>query len=236
MRVIFGGPTFHGANLSSNSDYQLRPPARQGDIFKAVEEGANVIGLVDGVYEYVPAVWHKEILFGLAQGVHVFGAASLGALRAAECAPFGMVGVGQIYREFASGALEDDAEVAQSHGPAELDFLPLSEALVNVRATLARCLQQALITPAEHDLLLAAAQATFFKDRTYKRLVSSAIAARARAEALLAILRENRIDQKRRDAEMLIDAVVSTPDSRHVPQWPWRFEKTSIWEAMFPSR
>ncbi|MCA1371258.1 TfuA-like protein [Bradyrhizobium sp. BRP14] len=234
MRVIFGGPTFYGASLSPDPPYQLRPPARQGDFYKAIQEGANVIGLVDGAYEYVPAIWHKEILFGLAEGVHIFGAASMGALRAAECAPFGMVGIGRIYEDYASGALEDDADVAQCHGPAELGFLPLSEPLVNVRATLARCLRAALITPDEHDQLLAAAGASFFKDRTYKGLVVSAIANPDRATAMLAILRENSVNQKLRDAEMLVEAVVGTPDKRCVPQSDWSFNKTSVWEALFP--
>lgn len=234
MRVIFGGPTFYGATLSPNADYQLRAPARQGDLYRAVQEGANVIGLVDGVYEYVPAIWHKEILFGLSQGVHIFGGASMGALRAAECAVFGMIGVGRIYRDYVSGVLEDDADVAQSHGPPELNFLPLSEPLVNVRATLAHCLHSTLITPCEHDQLLAAANETFFKDRTYNHM-AAAIADGDRAIKLLAILRENNVNQKLLDAEQLIEAVVNTPDSRWVPQRDWSFKKTSIWEAVFPS-
>ena len=60
----------------------------------AVRRGVRVIGLVDGVFERVPAVWHKEILFALSEGVHVYGAASMGALRAAELDTFGMRGVG----------------------------------------------------------------------------------------------------------------------------------------------
>jgi hypothetical protein len=63
------------------------------------------------------------------QGVHVFGAASMGALRAAELAAFGLEGVGDIYEAFASGALEDDDE-------AEGGYRPLSEAMVNIRPTL----------------------------------------------------------------------------------------------------
>ncbi|MEJ0097006.1 MAG: TfuA-like protein [Bauldia sp.] len=51
---------------------------------KAVLAGASVIGLVDGVFENVASVWHKEILYALSEGVQVFGAASMGALRAAD--------------------------------------------------------------------------------------------------------------------------------------------------------
>ena len=235
MKVIFAGPTLYGANLPSNADYQLRPPARQGDLHKAIQDGATVIGLIDGVYEYVPAIWHKEILFGLAQGVHVFGAASMGALRAAECAAYGMVGIGEIFEGYVSGVLEDDSDVAQSHGPAEVGFLPLSEPLVNVRATIARCLQLSHITAAEHNQLLAAAKAIFFKDRTYRHLVSSSISDKVRASEVLAALRANTINQKLRDAQLLIDVVIATPDRRFVPEFSWTFEATSFWESTFPN-
>lgn len=235
MKVIFAGPTFHGATLLPLAGYELRPPARQGDFFHAVDDGANVIGLIDGVYEHVPAIWHKEILFGLAQGVQVFGAASMGALRAAECAAFGMVGIGRIYDDYVSGALEDDAEVAQSHAPAELGFLPLSEPLVNVRATIAHCLLLGCITGAEHDRLLETAKAIFFKDRTYKLLVQSCISDDKRASAVLTALRANSVNQKLLDAQLLVDAVVKASDQRLAPRLDWTFEATSFWNAAFSS-
>lgn len=234
MKIIFAGPTLYGANLMPNAEYELRPPARQGDFYKAIQDGANVIGLIDGIYEYVPAIWHKEILFGLSQGVHILGAASMGALRAAECAAFGMVGLGEIYEGFVSGVLEDDADVAQTHAPAEMGFLPLSEPLANVRATLTRCLQLSHITNGEHDQLYAAAKAIFFKDRTYKQIVRSSIEDTDRASAVLAILRANNVNLKLHDAELLIEAVVKMPDRRFDPKFSWTFNATSFWKSMFP--
>ena len=64
-----------------------------------------MIGVIDGYFEVVPTVWHKEILWAMSQGIHVYGAASIGALRAAELAEFGMNGVGQIYQQYRSGEL-----------------------------------------------------------------------------------------------------------------------------------
>ena len=67
-------------------------------MFRAVRaHRPRAIGLIDGVFLDVPAVWHRELLWALSEGVHVFGAASMGALRAAELAPFGMRGVGTIF-------------------------------------------------------------------------------------------------------------------------------------------
>src|SRR6185369_3188776 len=75
-------------------------PARMGSVYRAVHDGARTVGIVDGFYERVPAVWHKEILWALAEGVRVYGAASMGALRAAELDTYGMIGVGEIYRQY----------------------------------------------------------------------------------------------------------------------------------------
>lgn len=235
MRVIFAGPTLSGTNQLPDAGYEIRPPARQGDVFKAIEDGANVIGLIDGIYEQVPAIWHKEILFGLAGGAQIFGASSMGALRAAECAAYGMIGIGKIYHDYVSGALEDDAEVAQLHGPAELDFLPLSEPLVNVRATISQCLHRGYVTGAEHDRLIETAKATFFKDRTYKLLVQSCIPDESRAAEMLMVLRQNSINQKLLDAQLLINAVAAAPDRRLDAKLDWTFEATSFWNRMFPS-
>ena len=42
-----------------------------------------------GAFASVPAVRHKEILWALSEGIPVIGAASIGALRAAELTAFG---------------------------------------------------------------------------------------------------------------------------------------------------
>ena len=78
------------------------------------------------------------------EGVHVYGAASMGALRAAELDAFGMHGVGYVYRAYADGVLEDDDEVAVAHAGAEHGFRALSDAMVDVRATLAAAVAAAL--------------------------------------------------------------------------------------------
>ena len=80
--------------------------------------------LIDGLFDASPAVRHKELLQLMARGVPVIGAASMGALRAAELAPFGMIGVGRIFTAYAAGALVGDDEVALLHGPEELGWTP----------------------------------------------------------------------------------------------------------------
>jgi hypothetical protein len=118
--VVFAGPTISRADAVAELDCTYLAPARQGDVFRAVRDFRPLaIGLIDGVFLDLPAVWHRELLWALAQGVHVFGAASMGALRAAELRPFGMRGVGRIYSAYETGLwpgfdepFEDDDEVA----------------------------------------------------------------------------------------------------------------------------
>ena len=80
---------------SSTAEY--RPPAKRGDILAAVADGADIIGLIDGVFHQDCAVAHREILAAVKKGIKVVGASSMGALRAAEMDTLGMTGVGKIY-------------------------------------------------------------------------------------------------------------------------------------------
>ena len=133
--IVFAGPSLAGADAAMPMDFVLAPPARQGDVYRAAQMRPAAIGIIDGYFEGVPSVWHKEILWALSRGIPVYGSASIGALRAAEMQSCGMIGVGEIFSAYHDGVLEADDEVALLHGPAEAGFLGLTEPLVNVRAT-----------------------------------------------------------------------------------------------------
>src|SRR5713226_10363052 len=139
--VIFTGPTLSAVDARMVLAADYRPPAAEGDVYRAARGRPQVIGIIDGYFERVPAVWHKEILWAMSQGIHVFGSASMGALRAAELADFGMEGVGAIFEMYRDGILEDDDEVAVAHGTDEFRFRAGSEAMVDIRCTLARAVE-----------------------------------------------------------------------------------------------
>jgi hypothetical protein len=130
--------------------------------------------LIDGQFEDRPAVRHKEILWAMAQGIVVIGAASMGALRAAELSEFGMIGVGLIYRWYRRWRLAPDDAVAVLSGPPELGFLPLTDALVDLQRTFANLKRRNLITPAEHDLLTTMARTTNFRERRFDAILQQA--------------------------------------------------------------
>src|SRR5215204_6859507 len=126
--VIFSGPSLPRDLVHEVPGVEWRPPVRQGDVYRAALTRPAIIAIIDGYFEVTPTAWHKEILWAMAQGIHVYGGASIGALRAAELDVFGMKGVGRIYQMYRDGVLQDDDEVAVLHGPAELRYPPLSEA------------------------------------------------------------------------------------------------------------
>ena len=106
VKVLFAGPSLAGdiaALAARHEDITFAGPVARGDVLHWTRRGASAIGIVDGLFHGVPPVWHKEILFALSEGVAVAGGASMGALRAAECAAFGMVGLGDVYRLYADG-------------------------------------------------------------------------------------------------------------------------------------
>jgi hypothetical protein len=229
MKIVFAGPSLPDAVAHARS-VQVNEPALLGDIAKAVIRGVTVIGLVDGFFENVASVWHKEILYALSEGVQVYGAASMGALRAAECAPFGMIGVGEIFMHYATGRIIDDDAVAQVHGPVELDYIALSEPLVNIDATIEDLHLKRLITEAERDYLCSVARAMFFKERTYANVVVATTSIPpARKVEIARAIELNARNVKRADALILLEQVESAVDARVEPPTHWRFEQTQMW-------
>lgn len=198
--IIFLGPSLDKASAREILDAAYLPPARRGDIPAAVDAGARIIGLIDGVFFQDCAVAHREILTALRAGVRVIGASSMGALRAAELDSLGMEGIGEVYRAYRDGRLVADDEVALIFDPES--FIPLSEPMVNIRATLQRAVECGVIDADAACVLLEKGRALYFPERTYPALADAAepeIGTEAAAR-FLAFAEEHAVDRKREDA------------------------------------
>ena len=236
---IFTGPTIASAEARRELDAVYLPPASQGDVYRAALARPRAIGIIDGFFDYVPSVWHKEILWAMEHGIAVFGSASMGALRAAELAPFGMRGVGKIFRAYRSGAIEDDDEVALLHGPAESEFRPTSEAMVNIRATLGSAQARRVIGRKTRLRLESLAKGLFYPERTYAAILDlgarRGLPARE-IEKLRAWLPAGRVDQKRADAIAMLRAMSKFVAARRAPARPRHpFEYTKFWDRLVRS-
>jgi hypothetical protein len=171
--IVFLGPSMPEEEARALVPCRLLPPARQGDVWRALSLRPKAIALVDGVFEAQPSVWHHELLAALDAGVAVFGGGSMGALRAAELAVHGVVGVGHIFEAYRRGELVDDAEVALLHADEEHGFRPLTVPLVNVRHAARQAQEARVLAPREAQALVDAAAALFYQERTWPRMLAA---------------------------------------------------------------
>lgn len=190
--LVYVGPTLGAAEAQKLlPDAQILAPAAVGDILRASKRrDVGRIAIIDGYFERMAAVWHKEILIALERGIEVWGASSMGALRAAELTPFGMRGVGVIFDWYKRGDVTADDEVAVAHLPAEYGYRATSDALVNIRYSLAR------YKPRHAAALLERARSTFYRERSWAQLgVAKPLVDRKADDARL-LLRKLRSDRK----------------------------------------
>src|SRR5262245_54581276 len=216
--AVFLGPSLSAADARRVLDAYYLGPARCGDVLRARRLKPRVIAIVDGLFETTAAPWHKEILLALEDGIAVYGAASMGALRAAELAPFGMVGVGRIFEAYRDGVYVDDDEVAVLHGDAGAEYRTLSDAMVNIRATVARAVECDAIGTGDAGRLLDTARAAFYQERSLTAAIKLTWAdpcpERQRFERFLD--HGGYVDQKRLDALALVHRLATLTTPRRV--------------------
>lgn len=196
--IIFLGPSMPLVEARSIIDADFRPPCQRGD-FANIPGGA-VVGLIDGVFAQNDAVSPRELVYALERGVTIWGASSMGALRAVEVP--GVTGVGRVYEMFKTGLIDSDDEVTLLFDAER--FVPITTPLVNVRHAVERLVRSATIDPAIGSALVVAAARLHYRDRTYRRILSEAgLDGRADAPDLMEMLRG--FDLKREDARLLLE-------------------------------
>lgn len=236
---VFTGPTLPPEDAREILDAVYLPPVSQGDVYLAARQRPRAIGIIDGYFHRVPAVWHKEILWALSQGIRVFGSASMGALRAAELAPFGMQGVGWVFDEFRSGRLEDDDEVAILHSSVQVKkvYPTFSEPMVNIRRTVERAVCESVIADSTGQHLIRIAKKQFYGERTYDRILELAASEkldRGELERLGIWLQANRVDQKRADAIEMLETMRDQLRGDNGQPQPvnFTFQRTELWNRL----
>jgi hypothetical protein len=206
--VVFLGPSLSIDEARRTLPACYLGPARCGDVLRARRLSPRAIAIVDGVFGHTAAIWHKEILLALDDGISVFGASSMGALRAAELVPFGMVGIGRIFEAYRDGLYTDDDEVALLHGPAASAYREMSEAMVNIRATVAHAVSSGVIYPDSAERVIRCAKDTFYQGRSLGAAIDATWRGDSHAEEASRfrrfIARGGYVNQKRLDALELL--------------------------------
>jgi hypothetical protein len=171
--VVYVGPTLAEQEVrEALPGAEIRPPVRRGDLYRDRMLRYSVFVVIDGVFHQHDALPPREVIDVLGDGAWVVGASSMGALRAAECWPVGMQGVGSIYRLFRRGALGSDDEVAVSFDPNERRRA--SVPLINVRYAVSRAVRHRKLDRALGARLVKIAADSFYADRDWRTLLRGA--------------------------------------------------------------
>lgn len=215
--IVFLGPSLDLKQAKKIlPDAMYLNPVQCGDIFKVCLLKPRCILIIDGLFEQTGAVWHKEIMFALESGVNVFGASSMGALRAAELFDYGMRGIGKIFEMVHSTEVVGDDEVSLPHLCGKGNFQSTITPLVNVRVTLKKAVDEKII-----DSELAKRLIDDLKSKPYfkRRLFQLA----KKHEKLLAWLEKNYIDQKELDAITALTEVAKQNFSNKANNLPYSY-------------
>lgn len=179
--------------LDSHDDITViyKRPIKRGDLVHDLAENPDVIGIIDGVFHQNSAVGHREILDAIKKGVKVYGASSMGALRASELDSLGMEGIGYCYNQYASGKVTSDDDVAVMLDNDTLEAL--SVPLISMNYVFENAVKENIITQSQKEELYQITKKTFYPQRTYAKT-----------------LKESDLDNTTKDK--LIDFIRTTPD------------------------
>ena len=192
--------------LDSNGDIEViyKRPIKRGDLSLALKEHPDIIAIIDGVFYQNSAVGHKEILNVLKSGITVYGASSMGALRASELDSLGMIGIGYVYEQYASGKVDSDDDVAVMLDSETLEAL--SEPLINMNYVFENAVCENIITPDEKEELSKIAKETFYPQRNYAQTLAKSNLSSDKKDKLINFIRESP-DIKKEDAKKLLNHI-----------------------------
>ena len=191
-------------DTTENIEVVYKRPIKRGDLSLALKEHPDIIAIIDGMFHQNSAVGHKEILNVIKNGVKVYGASSMGALRASELDTLGMAGVGYVYTQYATGKVDSDDDVAVMLDSESLEAL--SEPLINMEYVFTNAVSEDILSESEKDELLNIAKKTYYPQRNYARTLNESGLDGDKKSRLIDFIRTSP-DIKREDAKELLKTI-----------------------------
>ncbi|MDX1373245.1 MAG: TfuA-like protein, partial [Nitrososphaeraceae archaeon] len=143
----------------------------------------------------------------------VYGASSLGALRAVELEKFGMKGYGQVFELYKKNIINADDEVAVTF---DNEYNLLSEAMIDIRYNLFCALKKGIIDRETKSIMTKIAKNIYFPSRNYDLIINKSINKYPHKEKYLKNFQEfiskNRTSIKELDAINLLKKIALTID------------------------
>lgn len=207
--AIFAGPSLPEEDRVSREGLTYLRPASRHDVLAAAKE-YDVVLLIDGVFHHDLAPSPKECYAAL-EHARMFGASSMGALRAAECAPYGFTPLGAIAQWYVREVIDGDDEVAVLTHPATHRALTVPS--VNIRYVAWLAARRGLLTQAQAREWVARGRSIFYMDRSWEAVLELVP---AEVRDGLRTIAESEGDLKRWDARFAMRRVLRE-DSPLVP-------------------
>jgi hypothetical protein len=183
-------------------------PIQRGDLVADIRSGVHVVAMIDGAFEQSMAVSPSEVLAAIRAGVRVYGASSMGALRAAELDQYGMVGYGRIYEQIKRSEVFRDDFLGQLFAVEGKRIRALSVTFTDFEFALLGLLGKGKITRKDTQLLLNHYRRLFYTDRHFpgirKRLEDAGLSRLVRFARLAT---DPRLSQKGADAIGLLKKI-----------------------------
>ncbi len=227
MDYIFTGPTLNKGEIKKKLPKAIiKIPIKSSDIMNLLKNTSEEyypkrILIIDGFFHGVLSIRHKEILYAMDQGIKVYGCSSMGALRAAECSPFGMIGVGKIFKFFNKKFVSSDDEVSVSYS-SDAPYEELSLPLINIRFTLEDISKRQLITKYEKEKIINLIKQIHFSDRTFNYLSEIPYVSK-----FISLIKNYYINWKKKDAIEAIGLMKSKNENNQKVK-SWKFNNGSF--------
>lgn len=172
--IVFLGPSLSIEKARKIINAEFLPPAKKGDFIKlSLISEKKIIILIDGVFlqDYPPTPIEVFQVVNK-NNFQVYGASSLGALRAVELEKFGMNGYGRVFELFKKDIINSDDEVAVTF---DNSYNLLSEAMIDIRYNLFLAFKKGIIDKETKQLITRTAKKIYFPFRSYENIVKKSI-------------------------------------------------------------
>jgi TfuA protein len=170
LPIIFLGPSLQINKAKKIIQADFRPPAKKGDFINLslLSEKREIV-LIDGVFlqDYPPTPIEVFQVINN-KNFKVYGASSIGALRAVELEKFGMKGIGKIFELFKKNIVNSDDEIAVTF---DSDYNLLSEAMIDIRYNIFLGWRKGIIDKETKQIMIKLAKRIYFPFRTYENII-----------------------------------------------------------------
>ena len=175
--IVYAGPSLGVSegklqDINQNLIFEVRRPARAGDILNTVIEETKVDGIIlaDGYFYENYSPMHREIIFAINSGIKVIGCSSMGALRAVELENHGMIGHGEVFEFYKKYPETSDDEVGLIH-ETTYPYSPITIPLINLRVLLTKLKKPSEVKAVENTINYLSSisfDKRFFNENYYK--------------------------------------------------------------------